>query len=95
VKYLSQTSRGSGQIRSICFTVNTVSHFVHIGWSSPEVGKNVKPEWPISTCFNYEYRIPAGNEIVVDASANSWIDCMKLVVCSTNIENCGFKVQWQ
>jgi len=31
----------------------------------------------------YDYRIPAGNEIIVDAFANSWIDCMKLVVCST------------
>jgi len=36
VKYLSRTSRSSRQSRSICFTVNTVSHFVHIGWSSPE-----------------------------------------------------------
>ena len=31
----------------------------------------------------YDYRIPAGNEIIVDAFANSSIDCMKLVVCST------------
>jgi len=27
--------------------------------------------------------IPAGNAIIVDAFVNSWIDCMKLVVCST------------
>jgi len=33
VKCLSRTSQSSGQSRSICFTVNAVSHF---GWSSPE-----------------------------------------------------------
>jgi len=31
----------------------------------------------------YDYRIPAGSEIIADAFANCWIDCMKLVVCST------------
>jgi len=75
VKYLSRTSRISGKSKSICFTVNTVSHFVHIGWSSPARVANFQPV--------YDYRIPAGNEIIVDAFANSWIDCMKLVVCST------------
>ena len=32
---------------------------------------------------SYDYRIPAGSEIIADAFANCWIDCMKLVVCST------------
>jgi len=31
----------------------------------------------------HDYRIAARNEIIVDAFANSWIDFMKLVVCST------------
>jgi len=31
----------------------------------------------------YDYRIAAWSKINVDAFANSWIDCMKLVVCST------------
>ena len=34
VKYFSRTSRSAGQSRSICFPVNTASHFVHVGWSS-------------------------------------------------------------
>jgi len=36
VKYLSWTSWSLEQSKSICFTVNTVSHFVHVGWSSSE-----------------------------------------------------------
>jgi len=53
VKYFSRTSRSSGQSRSICFTVNTASHFVHVGVGDlQEVSKSVSSESDqFSTCL--------------------------------------------
>jgi len=36
----------------ICFTVNTVSHFVHVGWPLQKEGKNVSSKsGQFSTCL--------------------------------------------